>query len=309
MGAKDAKAREFLSNNERFADLFNFYLFKGKQVIKPSDLQEKDTATVLSLYGIDKKEVQKQRWRDLLKSAIVKETDGVVYVLLGAENQSDIHYAMPVKNMIYDGMNYGSQVTEAARIHRDKKEFDSSAEFLSGFRKEDKLIPVITLTVYWGSDEWDAPRCLHDMFPKMDRRILKYVDNYHLHLIVPNEMKDFHKFRTSLREVFEVINASEDRRKMQSVIESNPNFKCLENEAVSAINVFTGINIPINGKEQNTDMCKAWKDQWTKGCEEGRKEDIINMLKNNRTPEQIADFCDYDLEYVRSIQKEIEQTV
>ena len=74
MGAKDAKAREFLSNNERFADLFNFYLFKGKQVIKPSDLQEKDTATVLSLYGIDKKEVQKQRWRDLLKSAIVKET-------------------------------------------------------------------------------------------------------------------------------------------------------------------------------------------------------------------------------------------
>ena len=50
MGAKDAKAREFLSNNERFADLFNFYLFKGKQVIKPSDLQEKDTASVLSLY-------------------------------------------------------------------------------------------------------------------------------------------------------------------------------------------------------------------------------------------------------------------
>lgn len=29
MGAKDAKAREFLSNNERFADLFNFYLFKA----------------------------------------------------------------------------------------------------------------------------------------------------------------------------------------------------------------------------------------------------------------------------------------
>ena len=46
MGAKDAKAREFLSNNERFADLFNFYLFKGKQVIKPSDFQ---------YYGLDKK--------------------------------------------------------------------------------------------------------------------------------------------------------------------------------------------------------------------------------------------------------------
>ncbi len=30
MGAKDAKAREFLSNNERFADLLNYYLFDGR---------------------------------------------------------------------------------------------------------------------------------------------------------------------------------------------------------------------------------------------------------------------------------------
>ena len=75
MSAKDAKAREFLSNNERFADLFNFYLFKGRQVIKPGDLQEKDTASVLSLYGIDKKEVQKQKWRDILKSVIIKTSE------------------------------------------------------------------------------------------------------------------------------------------------------------------------------------------------------------------------------------------
>mgnify|MGYP007123081883 FL=1 len=27
MGAKDTKAKEFLSNNERFADLFNYYSY------------------------------------------------------------------------------------------------------------------------------------------------------------------------------------------------------------------------------------------------------------------------------------------
>ena len=64
MGAKDAKAKEFLSNNERFADLFNYYLFDGKQVIKPEDLEERDTTEVLSLYGRNKKEIQKQKWRD-----------------------------------------------------------------------------------------------------------------------------------------------------------------------------------------------------------------------------------------------------
>ena len=51
MGAKDAKAKEFLSNNERFADLFNYYLFEGRQIIQPSDLCERDTTKVLSIFG------------------------------------------------------------------------------------------------------------------------------------------------------------------------------------------------------------------------------------------------------------------
>lgn len=45
------------------------------------------------------------------------------------------------------------------------------------------------------------------------------------------------------------------------------------------------------------------------GREEGRREDIIRMLKNNKTPEQISEFCDYDLEYVKSIQEEMLQKI
>lgn len=281
MSAKDTKAKEFLSNNERFADIFNYYMFDGKSVIKPEDLQEKDTTEVISIYGIDGKEMQKQRWRDLLKSAIIKKTEDIIYILLGAENQSDIHYAMPVKNMIYDAMNYGSQVAEAARFHKDKKDFDSSAEFLAGFKRDDKLTPVITLTVYWGAEAWDAPRCLHDMFPDTDSQILRYVDNYHLHLIVPQEIMNFDRFQTSLGEVFEVIKASDDKKKMKSIFASNPKFKSLENEAVSAINVFTGLNIPIDKKEGKTDMCKAWQDQWLDGKAEGREEGIEALILDN----------------------------
>lgn len=258
MGAKDTKAKQFLSNNERFADLFNYYLFDGRQVIRPKDLEERDTTEVLSLYGRDRKEIQKQRWRNLLKHAIIKATKTAVFVLLGIENQSDIHYAMPVRNMAYDAMNYGAQVSEAAGRHRQKGEGSSAAGFLSGFTKEDKLIPVITLKVYWGSDAWDAPRSLHEMFAVSDHDILKYVEDYHLHLIVPEEITDFDKFRTSLREVLEVIKASDDRKAMREVIESNPRFKEIESEAVSAINVFTGMRIPVKGKERKMDMCKAW---------------------------------------------------
>ena len=276
MGAKDTKAKEFLSNNERFADLFNYYLFEGKQIIKPSDLCERDTTKVLSVFGADRKEIQKQKWRDLLKSVIIKTTEYGIFVLLGVENQSEIHYAMPIKNMIYDAMEYSTQVNETARLHKVQKKYTSSAEFLSGFKKDDKLTPVITLTVYWGADKWDAPRSLHEMISDKYEAVLQYVDDYHLHLVIPEEISDFSKFQTSLGAVLEFIKASNSEEMMEQVINNNTAFKQLENDAVSAISVFTGINIPVDKEGGKTNMCKAWADHKKSGKEEGKE--IVNLL-------------------------------
>ena len=76
---------------------------------------------------------------------------------------------------------------------------ETRAEFLSGFYKTDKILPVVTLTLYFGADEWTAPRDLHSML-STDGKILQYVDNYHLHLIAPLEIADddFSKFHTEL---------------------------------------------------------------------------------------------------------------
>ncbi|MDD3370076.1 MAG: hypothetical protein PHP50_14540 [Lachnospiraceae bacterium] len=73
-------------------------------------MEERDATEVLSIYGKHEKEMQKQKRRDLLKYSIVKANKETCFVLLGIENQSDVHYAMPVKTMVYDAMNYGSQV-------------------------------------------------------------------------------------------------------------------------------------------------------------------------------------------------------
>lgn len=305
MGVKDTKAKEFLSDNERFADLFNYYLYAGEQVIKPNDLQEQDTTSVLSIYGVDKKEIQKQKWRDIFKRVIIKSADDGIFVLLGVENQSEIHYAMPVRNMIYDAMEYGTQINEAAKLHKVNKEYDSNAEFLSGFHKEDKLTPVITLTVYLGAEKWDAPRSLHEMFRDSHKNILKYVDDYHLHLIVPEEIIDFRKFQTSVGEVLEFIKASKDEEMMKKVVYENPKFKSLENEAVSAINVFTGINIPVEKKGGKTDMCKAWEDHKNAGknlinqlnaclIKDGRLADLEESIKNPEYQEELIAYYGLD---------------
>ena len=105
MGAKDTKAKEYLSDNERFADLCNAVLFDGEQVVRAENLEEKDTTEVLSVFGTDEKEIQFQRWRDILKQVVVKSYGDVYFMLVGLEHQSEIHYAMPVRVMIYDALN------------------------------------------------------------------------------------------------------------------------------------------------------------------------------------------------------------
>lgn len=111
-----------------------------------------------------------QKYRDILKSAVVMQEDEAAYILLGIENQTDIHYAMPVRNMIYDALQYGKQVADTAANHRkNNKSFRkcTSGEYLSGFYKEDVLKPVVTLVIHFGADEWDAPLSLYEMMGNM----------------------------------------------------------------------------------------------------------------------------------------------
>ena len=45
-----------------------------------------------------------QKHRDLLKFAAMMQDSHVNYVILGVENQMEVHYAMPVRNMVYDAL-------------------------------------------------------------------------------------------------------------------------------------------------------------------------------------------------------------
>ena len=191
MGTKDSKAKEYLSDNTRFSEICNYVLFDGEKVIKPEDLKECDTTEVLSVFGIDKKQIVKQKWRDLLKGVSVKYTESVYIVLMGIEAQADVHYAMPVKTMIYDAMNYGEQVNEAKKQHQKNKDYKSSDEFLSGFTLEDRLTPVITITLYLGTTQWDGPRSLAEMMPQMDERILPFINDYSA-AVRQSRMRDYY---------------------------------------------------------------------------------------------------------------------
>ncbi len=195
MGMKDTETKRYISNPDIFADAFNYLLYNGKQVITPSSLKPVDTTGIAVPYGNGAK-TPIQKYRDNMKIWAAMYDGRVVYVLLGSENQSNIHYAMPPKNMLYDSINYAAQV-DAARASYKGFKFDedrvkiayTSAEFLSGFRKGDKLIPVITAVIYFGKETWDAPRSIHEMLD-VDPALLPFIPDYKINLIAPAEIDD-----------------------------------------------------------------------------------------------------------------------
>jgi len=185
---KDTVTKDYMKRNEIFADAVNYYVFQGQQVVRPDQLRELDTTEIVVPYGADSAGEPEQRYRDVLKSLIAMMDDHAAYLILGIENQGEIHYAMPVKNLLYDAINYAKQVQKAANSHREVKDAQGKnrGEFLSGFYKEDRLLPVITLVILWSPEAWDGPMSLHEMFLVQDERILSLVPYYKIHLISPS---------------------------------------------------------------------------------------------------------------------------
>ena len=68
---------------------------------------------------------------------------GPLLSVVALENQANVHYAMPVRSMLYDALDYTDQVQNLQRAHQEQEDSLDSSEFLSGIRREDRLIPDV----------------------------------------------------------------------------------------------------------------------------------------------------------------------
>ena len=272
MAKKDIDTKQYMRNPRRFADFFNGLIYNGKQVIDYSLLEEIDTS-MLSIIPYSKKKGHQsiQKFRDIIKKSVIMKADKGYFALLGIENQSDIHYAMPVKDMLYDAIAYQNQVDEIAGYNRDNG-YCTSEEYVSGFRKQDKLIPVVTATIYWGSDSWDGPTTLKDMLIDVDPAMMKYINDYKINLFSIIDKDRFPKFHTELRELFLILNARNDSNKMKELVQGDKSFRHIERDTAELISDFASVSLPRVNKEGDFDMCKAVMELEQKGRLEGREE-------------------------------------
>lgn len=295
MGKMNNAIVPLFKDKEHFADLFNGTIYDGRQVVKPWELEFLDGESNLFFRDKNKRNVNVHRFRDV----IMKWKNELYLCILACEIQDKVHYAMPVRNMMYDSISYVEQINERwSGLSKEEKIVDSG-EFLSHFRKEDRLYPVITLVFYTG-DDWEGARDLYGMLGIHDMPdsdvLKKYIPNYHINIVNPNYMSDLNVFKSDLQIIFGMLQCKKDKNTLRRYIDDNKEyFMSVNHKTAYAISAMINSDRLFNDLEDvegDENMCQAIEDIYSEGVDVGREETIrttVTLLKDMCSVEDIVD--------------------
>ncbi len=259
---KDVEWKSFFEDNRRYADIINGIGCNGMQVVKDTDLTEVDTAS-------------KKKNRDLLRKAAL----GMNFVIVGIENQDEMDYELPLRNMHYDVMSYQKQMAKIRKVVRENAKGLDPGEYMYGFKKDSKLNPLVTFILYSGKETWEGPDSLHDMLNFMDvpSALRSMVPDYKINVIDIRKFENTEVFHTDVKQVFDFIRCSEDKKKLVELVENDVYYTQMDEEAFDVVTKYTNSKELIKAKEYlleggKRNVCKAIRDLMDDSREEGREE-------------------------------------
>ena len=89
---------------------------------------------------------------------------GSILRLVALKAQETVDYGMPLRCMNYDAQEYLRQARAIQRKNGKAGEYRNASERMGRLRSTDRLFPVYTVCLYHGTDPWDGPLHLSDMF-------------------------------------------------------------------------------------------------------------------------------------------------
>lgn len=152
MGEKDLSEKILEDYNDVFADIVNTLIFRGKEVVKPSAL---GNSLVHSQYKADDKKLHELE-RDVTKYWKDYEVE---LAIVGIENQTKVDRTMPFRVIGYDGAEYRKQL----------------------LRKKQKIVPVVTIVLYFGMERWRAPKSIYEILD-IPEGMEEFVNDYKIHV-------------------------------------------------------------------------------------------------------------------------------
>ncbi len=267
----DIIVKNYWRNKEQFADFFNAVLFDGKQVIKPKELEDLDTEESSVL---EHKEYAESigASRDTVKIRKKSTVYGVEFVILGMEGQEHIHYAMPMRVMGYDYAAYQKQYVDNAAKYKTAKSL-TEEEYLSKMKKDDRLVPVITVVVYYGEKPWDGAVSLHGML-HISEEMKPFVNDYRMHLVEARK-NDLKLHNINNRDLFNLLGILLDRNgKLQETRDRAINYAREHRVEKTVIMTAAGAaNCKIDynkiARKGDADMCTVFEETRREGIAEG----------------------------------------
>ena len=313
---KDTVWKKYFSDNRRYADIINGIGCRGKQLVKAADLCDADSRA------------GKKKARDLLR----RTAFGMNFALIGIENQETIDYSLPLRNMIYDAEEYEKQAAKIRKTVREEKHHLSSGEYLYGFKKDNRLKPVITFILYNGTEEWDGSRSLREMidFTDIPEYLKEMTPDYKINVIEIRKLENTDCFKTDVRQVFDFIRCSEDDVALNALVKNDAYYQSMEEDAFDLAVSYTNATELIKVKDYyrkdgKVNMCTALTKLIADGREEGRSQGItqgiaqgknlgieqerrnivINMLKRNMSDEDICALVECEPEFIDQVRQKL----
>ena len=282
---KDLQKKGYFYDPERFADLINGVVCSGKRILSPSDLTDMDSQTGFfrgSLGHSKNTARKKQRYRDLVRKAAF----GINFMVVGIENQEEVHYLMPLRNMSYDVAEYERQAAIIRRQVKKRKDI-TSAEFLSGFTKESRLNPCVTLVLYYG-DDWDGATDMYSIldFTNIPPELKEKVNNYRICVCEVRKFENTNVFQTDIKQVFDCIRCAEDPEKLYNLVTNDSIYQQLDEETYDVIAEYTNTEdlMSIKQYEQKGDkinMCGAIAKLIENGRMEGLEQGVKALIETS----------------------------
>lgn len=315
---KDLTAKMLIEYPDVFADVGNVCLFQGEQVIQPESLELLPQELY---YREEDGELREHRMDVRMR---VKE-NGVELAVLHLENQSGISNVMPLRDMGYTYSGYQGQLRRLKEKNREQKQHFLIEEI----GRDQKLCPVISLILYYGTETWNAPTCLKEMLDipdKGDQRWDSLIKDHSIHLIDLSRQSDeqVSQYKSDLWYIVQCLKCGKDRDRYKRFLEEDTRREMKHPEAViDMITAFAGKTEArqmaakaIQRQKKKGGSCTMYtildyleEIGLEKGLDKGRNEIYYKMFQNDKTPEDISEFTGESLEYLYEIQERYLTTV
>jgi hypothetical protein len=321
MGSVDVKLNQCLSDDDRYRDCFNAAI-GCRLITKDAHSQltglERMEEGSIQLSGMIR---TYSKTRDTIRGY---EVMNILSSIVCIENQKDIYYAEAAQIMIYDAFHYNRQLVNIRTANTKKAKEGNQSFDLRGFRQTDRLIPCVTVCIYYGDEPWNAVTSLHelfrfDAFPEDERKQWKeLVQDYHITVLDVKRMDDaqIENMESDMKLLFGLVKYSKDKSGIENFMEKHTNDLLeVETNLYQAIAEFVNIRrLDELKKDERTEtggvnMCKAFEDWFQEEREKGeQKGDLLRLIKQickkmikGVAPFEIADAVEEDVAYVEQI--------